>query len=105
MTTTHPSRKQVLSLLLAAVVAFSATVGFAGAAATTDLNVSITDSDNTIAPGDTTTLEIAVANADSGVGAAELGIELSDTSVATITDVAVQHSPGKTDNNVMSGGK
>ena len=97
MTTTHPSRKQVLSLLLAAVVAFSATVGFAGAAATTDLNVSITDNDNTIASGETTTVEIVVANADGGVGSASYGIELGSPSVAKITAADIAGSPVEPD--------
>ena len=106
MTKTTQSRTKALSLLLAALVAFSATVGFAGlagAATTTDLTVSITDDD--IESGETTTVEIAVATADGGVGAAEMGVELSDPGVATITDVSVLHSPGSTDNPVAAGGQ
>jgi hypothetical protein len=108
MTKTIQSRTKALSLLVAALVAFSATVGFAGlagAATTTDLTVSITDDDNTLAPGETTTVEVAVANADGGVGAAELGIELSDPGVAEITDVSILHSPGNAENNVAGGGQ
>jgi hypothetical protein len=102
------SRTQALSVLLATMVALSATVGFAGlagAATTTDLTVSITDDDNTIVTGETTTVEIAVANADGGVGAAELGVTSSDPGVAAITDVSVLHNPGNTDNNVAGGGE
>jgi PKD repeat protein len=105
MTQTHKSLTRTLSVLLAAAVALSVTAGFAGAAATTDLTVSITDDDNTVESGDTTTVEIAVANADGGVGAAELGVELSDPGVATITDVSVLHDPGSTDNAIVGGGQ
>jgi hypothetical protein len=102
------SRTQALSVLLATVVALSATVGFAGlagAATTTDLTVSITDDDNTLAPGETTTVEIAVATADGGVGAAELGVELSDPGVATITDVETNSASSLTDNVIAGGGQ
>jgi PKD repeat protein len=105
MTHTHNSLMRTLSVLLAVAVAVSATAGFASAAATTDLTVSITDDDNTLEPGETTTVEIAVANADGGVGAGELGIELGDPGVATITDVSVLHDPGSTDNAVVGGGQ
>ncbi|GGN94259.1 PKD domain-containing protein [Haloarcula pellucida] len=101
---TNPSRSQVLSLLLATIVVLGTTAGLASAATTTDLTVSITDSDNTIAPDENTTVQIGVANADDGVGAAELGVELSDPGVATITDVTVLHTPGVTDNNITGGG-
>ena len=104
-TTTNLSRSKVLSLLMTAVVVLSATAGLAGAATTTDLTVSITDDDNTVAPGETTTVEIAVADVDGGVGAAELGVELSDPGVATITDVTVLNAPGNTDNAVIGGGE
>jgi hypothetical protein len=89
----NPSRTQALSLLLAVMVALTATAGLAGmasAATTTDLTVSITDDDDTIQTGETTTVELAVAPADGGVGAASLGVELSDSSVAQITDVEVE---------------
>jgi hypothetical protein len=108
MTDTTQTRRQVLSLLVAAVVALSATAGLAGlagAATTTDLTVSITDDDDTVAPGETTTVEIAVASADGGVGAAELGVTTSDSGVAAITDVSVQHDAGNEDNNVAGGGQ
>jgi hypothetical protein len=108
MTRNNPSRKQALSLLLAAVVAFSATAGLAGiagAATTTDLTVSITDSDNTIESGETTTVEIAVATAEGGVGAADLGVELSDPGVAAITDVSTNSAPALTNNNIIGGGE
>jgi len=104
MHTTAPTRTQVLSLLMAAVVALSATAGLAVAATTTDLAVSIVD-DDTIAPSETTTVEIAVANADGGVGAAELGVELSDPGVAAITDVSIPNAPGSTDNGIIGGGE
>ncbi|MFC6943261.1 CARDB domain-containing protein [Salinirubellus sp. GCM10025818] len=104
-TTTTPSRTQVLSLLMAAVVALSVTAGFAAAATTTDLTVSITDDDNTLAPGETTTVEIAVASADGGVGAAEMEISLSDPGVAAITDVETNSAPALTDNVVAGGGQ
>ena len=107
MSSTTQRTRKTLTLLVATVVALSAIAGFAGfagAATTTDLTVSITDDDNTINPDETTTVEIAVASADGGVGAAELGVELSDPGVATITDVSVLHSPGNTDNAVAGGG-
>jgi hypothetical protein len=102
-TTTNLSRSKVLSLLMTAVVVLSATAGLAGAATTTDLTVSITDDDNTIAPSETTTVEIAVADVDGGVGAAEFGVELSNPGVAAITDVSTDAS--FTDNVVASGGQ
>ncbi|MFC5368854.1 PKD domain-containing protein [Salinirubrum litoreum] len=107
MNSTTPSNRKALTLLLVTVVALSATVGFAGfagAATTTDLTVSVTDDDNTIEPGETTTVEIAVASADGGVGAAELGVTSSDPGVAAITDVTVLNEPGSTDNDVAGGG-
>jgi uncharacterized membrane protein len=102
MNPTTMTQRKALTLLVAVAVALSATAGFAGAAATTDLTVSTTD--DTIAPGETTTVEIAVANADGGVGAAELGVELSDPGVGTITDVTIPNSPGNTDNSITGGG-
>jgi hypothetical protein len=102
-TTTNLSRSKVLSLLMTAVVVLSATAGLAGAATTTDLTVSITDDDNTIAPSETTTVEVAVADVDGGVGAAEFGVELSNPGVAAITDVSTDAS--FTDNVVASGGQ
>jgi hypothetical protein len=108
MDSTTPYKRKALALLLAATVAFSATAGFAGlagAATTTDLTVSLTDDDNTIAPEETTTVEIAVADVEGGVGAAELGIELSNPGVAAITDVSIPNSPGNTDNSVAGGGQ
>ncbi|WP_435074549.1 PKD domain-containing protein [Halorubrum sp. HHNYT27] len=102
MKQTTPIQRKTLTLLVVAMVALSATAGFAGAASTTDLTVSTTD--DTIAPGETTTVEIAVANADGGVGAAELGVELSDPGVGTITDVTIPNEPGNTDNNITGGG-
>ena len=98
------SSSRALSLLLATMVVFGTTAGLAGAATTSDLTVSITDDDNTIAPGETTTVQIAVANTDGGVGAAELGVDLSDPSAATITDVTVLNNPGSTDKSVTGGG-
>ena len=101
------TQRRALTLLLATAVALAATggfAGFAGAATTTDLTVSITDGDDAIAPGETTTVQVAVADADGGVGAAEVGVELSDSSVAAITDVTVLNSPGSTDNNITGGG-
>jgi hypothetical protein len=103
MTRTNTTRSKVLGLLVVAILALAATVTPVGAASTTDLTVSITDDDNAVAPGETTTVEIAVANADGGVGAAELGVELSDPGVATVTDVSVLHDPGSTDNPVSAG--
>ncbi|MFD1599906.1 PKD domain-containing protein [Halobellus rarus] len=101
---TNLSRMQVLSLLLAALVALPATAGVATAATTTDLTVSITD-DDTIEPGETTTVQVAVASADAGVGAAELAVALDDSDVAEITDVSVLNSPGSTDNAISAGGE
>ncbi|MFC6943242.1 CARDB domain-containing protein, partial [Salinirubellus sp. GCM10025818] len=42
-----------------------------------------------VQPGQTTTYEIVVDSADGGVGAAEIGIAVDDTSVATITEATV----------------
>jgi uncharacterized membrane protein len=100
--------RKTLALLLAATVALSATTGLAGlagAATTTNLTVSITDDDNTVFPGETTTVEIAVASADGGIGAAELGVELADSGVAAISDVTVLHEAGNEDNAVAGGGQ
>jgi hypothetical protein len=77
------------------MIAFSATAGFAGlasAASTTGLTVSITDDDDTIAPGETTTVEIAVANADGGVGAAEFRVAVDNANIVRIVGVTVAGS-------------
>ncbi len=100
---TNLTRTQALSLLLAVVVALPATAGVATAATTTDLTVSI-DDDSTIAPGETTTVAVAVTDVDGGVGAAELGVSLDDDSVAEITDVSVLNDPGLTDNAISGDG-
>jgi hypothetical protein len=105
MTTKSTTKTQLLALLVAGMVVLSTTAGLAAAATTTDLTVSITDDDDTIAPGETTTVQIAVTNVDGGVGAGELGIELSDPGVAAITDVSVLNAPGSTDNAVVGGGQ
>ena len=89
MTQTQRHR-QLLTLLLAAVVAIAVPAGFAGlagAAGPTDLTVTAADTE--LVPGETTAVEVAVSNAQGGVGAASFGLELSDSSVAEITDVTV----------------
>jgi PKD repeat protein len=62
--------------------------GVAVAAGTTDIAVS--PAENTLAPGETTEVTVALSSADGGVGSADLRVETSDASVVTIQDVTVE---------------
>jgi PKD repeat protein len=89
MTTPH---RTVASVGLALVLAISAGVGagVAAAAGTTTLTVSIADGGGgaTVAPGETTTVEVVVDDATGGVGAAELRV-VTDPTVARVVDATV----------------
>jgi PKD repeat protein len=80
------------ALVLAALVALATVGGVASAAGATSLGVSATD--QTFEVGGTTTVEVVLENAAGGVGAGQVGVELSDPAVADITDVSAGTNPG-----------
>jgi len=90
----------------AAVLAILAVVSTAGvpALAATTTDVTVSPADQELAPGETTAVDVAVATADGGVGAAEFRVALSNASVATVTDVTVHNEPFRTDNAVEDAG-
>jgi hypothetical protein len=91
MTTTTTQTRRALSLALAALVAAAMLSGPAAAAGPTALTVSAADT--TLAPGETTTVTLAVDSANGGVGSADFRVELSDPTVASVTDVQVANDP------------
>lgn len=72
----------VVSLALLAVTAPLA----AAAGGTT---MSVVAADDSISPGETTTVDVVVNDVDGGAGAAEFRVSLADTTVARLTDVTV----------------
>jgi hypothetical protein len=91
MTTTTTQTRRALSLALATLVAAAMLSGPAAAAGPTALTVSAADT--TLAPGETTTVTLAVDSANGGVGSADFRVELSDPTVASVTDVQVANDP------------
>jgi hypothetical protein len=83
---------QSISVAVAALVVLSMGAGVASAAGTTDLSVSA--GTETLAPGETTTVEVVLDTADGGVGSGQLQASLTDPSVAEITDITVGNDPG-----------
>jgi hypothetical protein len=83
--------KRALSLVLAALVATAMLSGSAAAAGPTALTVSADDT--TLAPGETTTVTLAIDDANGGVGSADFRVELSDPAVASVTGVQVANDP------------
>ena len=75
---------RITAVLLAAVVALSATAGVASAAGET--SISVTAADETLAPGETTTVDVVLDDADGGVAVSQLQVELTDPEVAEIVD-------------------
>ena len=74
--------------LVALLMVLGTVSGVAIAAGTTDIAVS--PAENTLAPGETTEVTVAVSSADGGVGSADLRVETSDPSVVTVQDVTVE---------------
>lgn len=96
---------KVLAIVLTVSIvmgSLSMLTGIAAAAGTTDLVVS--QSTDTVEPGESVTVEVAVSNADGGVGSADFRIELSDPSVGTITDLTVGNSPGRDESSIDTDG-
>jgi hypothetical protein len=86
---------RITAVLLAAVVALSATAGVASAAGET--TISVTAADDTLAPGETTTVDVVLDDADGGVGVSQLQVELTDPAVAEIVDIELGTDPGLVD--------
>jgi uncharacterized membrane protein len=75
---------------LAVVAALVVSIGATGVAlGATETEVSITPASQEIGVGETTTFDIVVVATEDGIGVAGGQIELTDPSVATITDVSV----------------
>jgi hypothetical protein len=71
----------------------SDTITVESATAPGETSVSVTAADATLAPGETTTVEVVVDDADGGVATAQFAVTLTDPSVATITDVDFGTNP------------
>jgi len=87
--------KSVITVAIAALVVLSMATSTAVAAGQTDMTV--TADSTTLTPGETTTVTLAIPNANGGVGSADFRVELSDPSVASITDVSLANEPGLSD--------
>lgn len=77
---------------LAFATLFASTIGVAAAAGTTDIGVA-TERD-ALAPGDTTTVEVVVEDADGGVGALNATVTLSNPDTASVENVTIHGDPG-----------
>lgn len=77
---------------LAFATLFASIVGVAAAAGTTDIGVA-TERD-ALAPGDTTTVEVVVEDADGGVGALNATVTLSNPDTASVENVTIHGDPG-----------
>ena len=66
--------------------------------------VSLQPANQTVAADGTVTYDLVVNNADGGVGAYEYTIEVSDSSVAEITDISLGGNPSHTDVNIADDG-
>jgi PKD repeat protein len=84
----HMTRIRQLAVVAVALLTLvaGASVGVMAAGGTT---VSIAPETADLDPGDTVTFDVVVDSADGGVGAAEIGVEVANPSVATITDLTV----------------
>jgi signal recognition particle receptor subunit beta len=105
------SKSKLLAVVLAAVVVFGGGVAAVpatvldGAVQQTDgpsSTVSVQPADATVDVGDTTTIDVVVDSAAGGVGAYNVTVSLSDSSVASITDVEFGGDPGLTETPVES---
>ncbi|OYR46913.1 hypothetical protein DJ75_05500, partial [Halorubrum sp. Eb13] len=76
--------------------------GVASAAGVTTLSVSPAQSDLT--PGETTTVQVVLDDADGGVGSGQIGIQLSDPAVAEITGISAGESPGNSQPSISNDG-
>jgi cytochrome c oxidase assembly protein Cox11 len=94
---------KVLAVALAAIVVFGGGVAavpaavFDGPAQQTNgpnSTVSVQPADASVDVGDTTTVDVVVDSAAGGVGAYNVTVGLSDSSVASITDVGFSGDPG-----------
>ena len=99
---------KVLAVTLAAIAVFGGGVAAVPAAVFDDpaqqagptSPVVVQPSDGSVDVGETTTFDVVVPNADGGVGAYNLTVGLSDSSVASITDVEFGGDPGLTETPV-----
>ncbi|MFC6873724.1 hypothetical protein [Halobellus marinus] len=87
---TQSGVRAVVCLLTLAVL-FASTVGGAAAAGTTDIGV-VADRD-ALAPGEATTVEVVVVDADGGVGALNATVSLSNPDVASVESVTLHGNP------------
>lgn len=94
MTGTNRTIGVVAALLVVLLVGGSTVVSAAG---TTDISIEPTQTE--VVPGQTTTVDVVVADTTGGVGATELRLELADPSVASIANVTIHGDPGFTDIN------
>ncbi|NHN60176.1 MULTISPECIES: dockerin type I domain-containing protein [Halorussus] len=100
---TTPQRStRTLAVVLAALTVLSTVGGVASAAGATSLSVSPAESQ--IAPGETTTVEVVLDDADGGVGAGQIGVEVGDSSVATVVDVSAGNDPGSASPSIADDG-
>lgn len=94
-------RTTALAVVGVLVLSAAGPIGTATAAGTTA--VTLASDDSSIGVGETTTFDVAV-DSSGGVGAAELGVELDDPSVATITDISIAGNPSTAETNLSSDG-
>ncbi|WP_217900373.1 PKD domain-containing protein, partial [Halorubrum sp. Eb13] len=93
---------RTLAVLLATLTVLSMVGGVASAAGVTTLSVSPAQSDLT--PGETTTVQVVLDDADGGVGSGQIGIQLSDPAVAEITGISAGESPGNSQPSISNDG-
>jgi len=93
---------QVRGGVLLAVVLVVGCIGVASAAGTTSLELSPATDEVTV--NETTTVDIVVGSADGGVGSMDVQVSLSNSAVASITDVTVAGNPELESINDQDGG-
>ncbi|WP_134670172.1 PKD domain-containing protein [Halorussus marinus] len=99
--TTHWSTR-TLAVVLAALTVVSMVGGVASAAGPTSLSVS--PAEQQIAPGETTTVEVVLDDAEGGVGSGQIGVVLGTASVANIVDVSAGNDPGSEETTIADDG-
>jgi hypothetical protein len=101
--TEHARFGRTAALAVAALLVLSVLGPVGTAAAAGQTAVTVSAADDAIAVGETTTVDVVV-DSDGGVSAAELGVELDDPSVASITDVSISGAPSTKQVDVAADG-
>jgi PKD repeat protein len=98
-----PTRKRLVAGVLVGLLA-GALLGTGAVAGATATAVSLDPATTTVDAGDAATFDVVVESVDGGVGAYTATVALDDGSVAEITDIELQGSPGLSDVSIADDG-